>query len=272
MKKYFYFGGLLVILALSVVVFGQTQVFESLRLRGTGTPGTLVVANDKNDAMIILRGSDGQISSGGNGTPGKLRIANAQNDGVISLDGETGRILSGGNGVSGKLRIANSQNAFVVSIDGDTGRLSFIGNGGIRFPDGTVQTTAPIQGVSLQTLVQRIQQLEQRLQQVEQRVAALSGGGTSPGRHIAVSKEGAGASTVFVVTGTGFTPNKRVVIRITSGETLHIEEFAETAGGDGRFVSRHSLPCVSGGRFTVTAFEDANPQETFANAVDTTCP
>src|ERR1041385_6399468 len=167
MKKYFYFGGLLVILALSVVVFGQTQVFESLRLRGTGTPGTLVVANDKNDAMIILRGSDGQISSGGNGA-------------------------------SGKLRIANSQNAFVVSIDGDTGRLSFIGNGGIRFPDGTVQTTAPIQGVSLHRLVQRIQQLEQRLQQVEQRVAALSGGGTSPGRHIAVSKEGAGASTVFV--------------------------------------------------------------------------
>ena len=95
-------------------------------------------------------------------------------------------------------------------------------------------------------------------------------GGTSAGRHITVSKEGAGSSTVFIVTGAGFAPSSRVVIRITDAQ-LHQVQFPETRGGDGRFVSRHSVPCVSGTSFTFTAFEDANPQGTFANAVVTTC-
>lgn len=115
MKKHLYIVSFLVILALCLAVFGQTGAFEILRLRGTGRPGQLVVANDKNAAVIVLRGSDGQISSGGNGTPGRLRIANAQNAGVLFLDGETGRI-------------------------------SFTGGGGIKFADGTVQKTAQLEG------------------------------------------------------------------------------------------------------------------------------
>jgi hypothetical protein len=95
--------------------------------------------------------------------------------------------------------------------------------------------------------------------------------GTTPAPTISVSKQGVGASTVLVITGNGFTPGSLVVIRVTTPD-LQGSEFVETAGGDGKFVSPHSFPCVSGRAFTVTAFEDADPQGTFANAVVTTCP
>ena len=94
---------------------------------------------------------------------------------------------------------------------------------------------------------------------------------TQSGRQISVSKEGAGSSTVFVVIGTGFTPSSRVVIRVTDAQFRQVQ-FPETAGGDGKFVSRHSVPCRSGIQLTFTAFEDAHPSSTFANAVVTTCP
>jgi hypothetical protein len=90
-------------------------------------------------------------------------------------------------------------------------------------------------------------------------------------QQISVAKQGTGASTVFVVSGAGFTPNGRVVIRVTTPQLQQVQ-FAETAGFDGRFVSSHSVPCVSGGQLTVTAFEDRDPTHTFANAVVTTCP
>jgi hypothetical protein len=94
---------------------------------------------------------------------------------------------------------------------------------------------------------------------------------TTPARSISVSKEGAGSSTVFVVTGAGFTPSSLVVIRITSPQLQQVQ-FSETAGGDGKFGSRHSVPCVSGIQLTFTAFEDADPLSTFSNAVITNCP
>lgn len=112
-------------------------------------------------------------------------------------------------------------------------------------------------------------------------VAAVNRGGESrrsnevrartPARSISVSKEGAGLSTVFVVTGAGFTPNSLVIIRITDGQ-LHQVQFPETAGGDGRFVSRHSVPCASGIALTFTVYEDADFTGTFANSIVTTCP
>jgi hypothetical protein len=94
---------------------------------------------------------------------------------------------------------------------------------------------------------------------------------TTPARQISVSKEGVGSSTVFVVTGAGFTPNSLVTIRITDPQLQQLQ-FPETAEGDGKFVSRHGIPCVSGVTLTFTAFEDADPQGTFANTVVTTCP
>lgn len=92
-----------------------------------------------------------------------------------------------------------------------------------------------------------------------------------PERRLSVSKEGAGSSTVFVVTGTGFTPDGLVVIKITAPNFAQVQ-FPETAGGDGKFVSRHSVPCASGLQLTLTAFEDADPLGTNANALVTTCP
>jgi hypothetical protein len=94
--------------------------------------------------------------------------------------------------------------------------------------------------------------------------------GSSP-RTISVSKEGAGRTTVFTVTGTGFTPNRLVVIRITASNFQQLQ-FAESAGADGNFVSRHSAPCASGLQLTFTAFEDASPANTNATPVITTCP
>lgn len=90
-------------------------------------------------------------------------------------------------------------------------------------------------------------------------------------RSISVSKEGSGPSTIFIINGSGFTPNSLVVIRITD-RSFNQVQFPETAGSDGKFVSRHSVPCLSGIQLTFTAFEDADPQGTFANAIVTTCP
>jgi hypothetical protein len=95
--------------------------------------------------------------------------------------------------------------------------------------------------------------------------------GTTPARQISVASGGSGASTVFTVTGAGFTPNGLVVIRITN-PALQQLQFPQTAGGDGKFVSRHGIPCTPGVAFTFTAFEDADPAGTFANAIVTTCP
>jgi hypothetical protein len=94
---------------------------------------------------------------------------------------------------------------------------------------------------------------------------------TTPARSISVSKEGTGASAVFVVTGAGFTAGSGVVLRITGPQFQQVQ-FPETAGGDGKFVSRHSVPCVSAIQLTFTAFEDADPLGTSANAIVTTCP
>lgn len=94
---------------------------------------------------------------------------------------------------------------------------------------------------------------------------------TTPARTITVSTEGAGPSTVFAVTGAGFTPGSLVVVRFTDPQ-LHQVQGQATAGGDGRFNLRHSVPCGSSTQVTVTAFEDADPLGTFANAVVTTCP
>lgn len=179
----------------------------------------------------------------------------------IGVKGETKTLK--GIGVLGEHKAGGSA---VIGLS-PTG-IGIHGKGGHRagFFEGEVEITGilTVQGVSIQSLLRRIQQLEQK-------VVALSGG-TSSGRHIAVSKEGVGPSTVFVVNGSGFTPNKLVVIRITGKQwPFNQVEFSETAGGDGKFVAKRSLPCGSGFPFTITSFEDADPLGTFANSVDTTC-
>jgi hypothetical protein len=94
---------------------------------------------------------------------------------------------------------------------------------------------------------------------------------TTPGRTINVTKQGSGSSAIFVVTGTGFTANSRVVIKATSPQLQQVQ-FVATAGGDGKFQNSQGIPCQTGLQITFTAFEDANPTGTFANSVVTNCP
>jgi hypothetical protein len=93
-----------------------------------------------------------------------------------------------------------------------------------------------------------------------------------PPRLINVTTEGTGASTLWTVTGSAFTPFGLAVIRFTNPAFQQVQ-FSQSAGADGRFVSRHSIANVSSGeQITVTAFEDADPEGTSANPIVTTCP
>jgi hypothetical protein len=74
------------------------------------------------------------------------------------------------------------------------------------------------------------------------------------------------------VTGSAFTPFGLAVIRFTDPAFQHVQ-FDQSAGADGKFVSRHSIANVSSGeQITVTAWEDADPDGTSANPIVTTCP
>ena len=93
-----------------------------------------------------------------------------------------------------------------------------------------------------------------------------------PPRLINVTTEGTGAFTVWTVTGSGFTPFGLAVIRFTNPAFQQVQ-FDQSAGADGKFVSRHSIANVSSGeQITVTAWEDADPDGTSANPIVTTCP
>ena len=90
-------------------------------------------------------------------------------------------------------------------------------------------------------------------------------------RRIEVASEGSGTSTVVVTRGSNFKPGSLVVVRITDARLVQLQA-AATAAADGTFTARRQVPCLSGVQFTVTAFEDADPSNTFANAVIATCP
>jgi hypothetical protein len=94
---------------------------------------------------------------------------------------------------------------------------------------------------------------------------------TTPARTIYVSNTVSSNVRNFTVTGSGFTPNSLVVIKVTDANLQQIQ-FPLTAGADGKFTSTHQVSCVSGAQLTVTAFEDTDPNGTFANAFVTTCP
>lgn len=94
---------------------------------------------------------------------------------------------------------------------------------------------------------------------------------SNTGQRINVRTEGVGASTVAIVNGTGFTPGRLAVIRFTDRNLIQLVATA-TPDTAGKFEARRSVPCSSGVGFTVTAFEDADPTGTFANAVNMSCP
>lgn len=94
---------------------------------------------------------------------------------------------------------------------------------------------------------------------------------SNTGQTISVRTEGAGASAIAIVTGQNFTSGSLVVIRFTDSALNQLRATA-TADAAGSFEARRSVPCSPGIGFTVTAFEDANPTGSFANAVQLSCP
>lgn len=95
---------------------------------------------------------------------------------------------------------------------------------------------------------------------------------TLPGRVIDVTTAGTGEATVWTVTGSGFSPTALAVIRFVN-PALQQVQLPQSAGVDGRFVSRHSIQGVfTGETITISAFEDADPDGTQSNQVVLTCP
>jgi hypothetical protein len=94
---------------------------------------------------------------------------------------------------------------------------------------------------------------------------------TLPARTLVVSKTGTGNSAVFTIKGAGFTPHSLVTLKITAPHLAQVQ-FPETARPDGTFESPHAVPCTSGLTLTFKAFENSDPEGTFALPVVSTCP
>jgi hypothetical protein len=62
---------------------------------------------------------------------------------------------------------------------------------------------------------------------------------------IAVTSSGSGQGSVFVVTGSGFSPNKDVRIRVVD-DVLNERDFHQSADGFGKLNARLGIPCNSG--------------------------
>jgi hypothetical protein len=261
----------------------QENAQSALNLSGSGTTNRITKWSDGPSGVLgdstITETANGNVGIGTTVPDTKFEVQ----DGDVQIESSRSPSLflfsRGGGTQRYSLRATNDRDIaegrkFIIrneSYGRDELTITPFGNVGIGtvYPreklqvNGNIVATGSVtaQGVSFQELLQRIQRLEQK----------VGGGTTSPVRRISVSKEGAGSTTVFTVTGTGFTPDRLVVIRITDAKFSQLE-FAETAGADGKFVSRHSVSCVSGGQLTFTAFEDASPSNTQAVPIETTCP
>src|SRR5579884_2737681 len=62
---------------------------------------------------------------------------------------------------------------------------------------------------------------------------------------ISVSTEGSGATSVFVITGSGFLPNHVVHIRVVD-DALTTVFFQQSSDGSGQFKLRQSIKCITG--------------------------
>ncbi len=231
-------------------------------IRGHGAVGVRGEGASWNGVEGISQSTTGGFGVFGANTSGGTGVAGISTN-WIGVYGETSGVENGPAGIWGEHKGAGI-GVKAVTKDGVGLVAVATGSGTAASLQGGVDVTGQlnVQGVSFQSLLQRIHLLEQQ-------VAALMS--TPGGRQISVSKQGAGPSSVFTVTGSGFSPNKLVVIKVTDAQLQQLQ-FAETTNASGGFTSPHSVSCVSGGSLTFTAFEDSDPTHTFANAVVTTCP
>ena len=93
---------------------------------------------------------------------------------------------------------------------------------------------------------------------------------------ISVSSQGVGPSSVFTVTGSGFSPNTLVTIRVVN-KSLDTETFSQTSDAHGNLTFRQSIPCTSKGPLYFSATDGRSNKadatgELWSNTVTTTCP
>jgi hypothetical protein len=180
-----------------------------------------------------------------------------------------------GAGVSGTSR---SWHGVAGESQSTTGGVGVYGKG-VRAGlfEGNVDITGnlTVQGVSIQSLLQRIVQLEQQL---GNRPASgdASSGTISSSPQISVVREGSGQGSLFVIQGTGFSPNKLVTVRVVD-EQLTTRNFQQNADASGKLGLRQSIPCVSGKTLHFSA-TDSRPNSSdatgvlWSNTFTTTCP
>lgn len=93
---------------------------------------------------------------------------------------------------------------------------------------------------------------------------------------ISVSSEGSGQGSIFVVTGSGFSPNKDVRIRVID-DALNEEDFHQSADNLGHLNARLAIPCNAGAGLHFSA-TDGTPDPSdltgllWSNTFTTSCP
>lgn len=97
-----------------------------------------------------------------------------------------------------------------------------------------------------------------------------------PKPSISVSTEGSGATSVFVVTGSGFLPNHLVHVRVVD-DALTTLFFQQSSDGNGQFKLRQSIPCSSGLALHFSANDERADSHDltgtlWSNTVTTSCP
>jgi hypothetical protein len=93
---------------------------------------------------------------------------------------------------------------------------------------------------------------------------------------ISITSSGSGEGSMFVVSGTGFSPNRDVRIRVVD-DVLSERDFHQSSDGLGKLNARLGIPCVSGLGLHFSA-TDGRPDPSdltgvlWSNTVNTSCP
>lgn len=230
-------------------------------VRGYCEPGWGVAGSSKSGLGVL-----GECDTGA-GVMGASKSA----DGVFGKS-ESGRGVVGvavtataveGTTESGVAMYATSETHIGVYAKG--GHLAALLDG-----DVDVNGDLRVSGTSILSLLQRLVAVEEALVGLtNSTVPTPSTGGPS----ISVSTEASGSSSVFLISGTGFQPNKPVRIRVRF-QDLSGTDFEHTADATGSFKYRQPFACVSGlvMHFSATDGRPAGSDVLWSNTFTTVCP
>lgn len=144
---------------------------------------------------------------------------------------------------------------------------------GVQFgaAQGSVRELARAVGLpaphSVRTLIRMVDSLPS---------ARPSDPGDEPAPQIGVRSEGVGSAAVFIVTGTGFLPNRTVTVRVVDDQLATLN-FQQSADAGGKLVMRQSIPCLSGRRLHFSATDSRRDPDDltgvkWSDTVHMSCP